>query len=184
MNFLAGALFYARAIPSAILEWARAGGGAAGWEAARDVLTGRFPQASTVSMNAVINRAKETVQTGAAYQRANDDYAPDLSQLPDVRAAERRAGIGPPEGTSGEEARQVYHTVEIKIIDPNSDDFAQQFTQIITTDNNPLQRGVLEQLAQEAADRYLANFLNYDPDRLEKYGFETMITIRGAYIGY
>lgn len=184
MNWLTGTLAAAGAIGSAILEWARNGGGRAGWNAARDMMNTRWPGVPARTVETIIDRAQETVAIGNRYENNSPNYVPDLSQLPDLRPAERYAGIGGAGGSSGEDARVVYHHVEIRIENPNDPDFHIQHTIQISEKNDPMSRSALEDAAQEAAELYLQKFLNYDPERLEQYGFTTSFTIRGAYIGY
>lgn len=181
---LAGDLAYAGAISTAIMEWARNGGGNPGWQAARQVLQERFPTSTQQARNSIIEHARDTIATGASYQRAGDGYTPGIRSLPDVRAIERYAGIVPPGGLSGADARVVFSTIQISIVDPARPNRLVQVTSHIEESNSPLSKGELMAIGNDIARSYLQQFQQYDPTALSPQGFEARVTIRGAYIGY
>lgn len=181
---LAGNLAFAGAIQASVLEWARSGGGTPGWAAAQQMLAERFPLSTLQARQSIINTARDQVAIGAAYQRAGDAYAPRLSNLPDVRVAERYAGIVPPGGLSGSAARVVYHQLELRITDPARPGHIVQITSHSEESNDVLSRSQLMQIGNDLARDYLSQFQSYDPTALSPSGFQVSVTIRGAYIGY
>lgn len=178
----AGALIYAGEIARVLYAFETAGRGPAGWAAAEAALRLRFPGAATNTIRAVIERAREVVQTGQNYRQGNPGYVP--SRVPDVRRLERDdPTIGLTPGGPGRPS-QFYHEGIIEIIDPSKDDAVIQRFGVTIPSDGILSREDFERALRERGGPFFDRFVNYDPDRLPDLGFDWRIRIGGVYQGF
>lgn len=184
MSMFLGNMVLAGDVGRAINAARKAGGGAAGWEAAREYLRVRHPDAPTVSINAVVERARQTSDVARRYRTAGPNYRVDKSLVPDLRRSisERLQSTQLPPDFTGE-SKYVHH-VRVTVRDASQGNAAiSTFVETIKSDSI-LSKAELERAANRAADDYLDRFVRYKPSIPARSSLTASYSFEGIYRGY
>lgn len=184
MNPVAGAIIYAGALLGAVVAYFRAGGGMAGYYAAREYFITSFPTATAQTIDALAARASQTAAAGGMYESLPPGTAPNPANIPDMRPIERRAGVVTP-GPNGEyPPATVFTQVQVTIHEAGFPDRIWFRVPFNIPAGQPVDNDLIRAIAEEYAQSGIRQFIDSPTVQARQREFETSVTIIGAYRGY
>ena len=178
MPTYAGQMILAGDIQFAVRAYERAGRGARGWEVAVSQLRERHPDAHGNSINAVIERAQETVAVGNRYRQGRPSYSPLPNTVPDVRYLEYPYLTGSPP------AEQFRHVGTITLTDPTRNNAIVQSFGVEIQAGEVWTREQFEAELHRQATAFLNKFVNYDRGKLDEQQLGITYRIGGVFRGF
>lgn len=163
----------------------RAGGGSAGRSAAARYLKDAYPGIREPTLQAALGVMDSAQGIGRRYRgNAGPTYSAPLGAIPDARSYQLYSGDAPPPGPSGTRPRVINHITEITIRDAAKGNAVVARIYQNVTNNNPLERSVLENTTTPNAQALFNNIMTSLRIRDPNSQLVETITVKAVYVSY